>query len=65
MNPYHFDTPRRSKARGMGEIISCAERLKDDKLLGKRVREIVERVRQEEAAWRASLNADGLPLKAL
>jgi hypothetical protein len=49
----------------MGEILKYAEGQKDDEKLGAVVREIVQRVRQEEAAWSASLNEHGLPLKIL
>lgn len=59
------DMPRRARARAMGEVMTIAERLKDDKALADRVREIVARVRMEEAAWKASLDEHGAPLKVL
>jgi hypothetical protein len=49
----------------MGEILSAVEVLKDDQRLAERVREIAERVRCEETAWRAKLDANGAPLKVL
>ena len=65
MYPFHVASPRRIKARGMGEIITAAESIKDDKKLAERVRLIVERVRQEEAAWHASLDEHGAPITSV
>lgn len=65
IEPLKPDMPRRARARAMGEILKYAEGQKDDEKLGAVVREIVRRVRQEEAAWSASLNEHGLPLKIL
>lgn len=59
------DTPQRSKARAMGEIMSMVETVKSDAELARRVREIVARSRKEAAAWKAALNEHGLPSKTL
>ncbi len=65
IEPFKKNTPARARARAMGEVMKYAGSLKDDEKLADVVREIVERVRQEEAAYRASLNEHGAPLKVL
>lgn len=54
--------PRRARSRGMGEILSLSETIKDDAKFVARVREIVARVRKEETAWHESqaTSSDGL-----
>lgn len=65
VEPFKVNPPQRAKARAMGEVTMYADTLSSDRQLGKKVREIVERLRQEEAAYRASLNEHGAPLKVL
>lgn len=57
--------PRRARSRGMGEILSLSETIRDDAKFVARVREIVDRVRKEESAWRESQDKQADDLKAL
>jgi len=59
MLPMVPDMPRRARARAMGEIISITERIKDAQILADRVKEIVSRVREEEAQWKESEKVKG------
>lgn len=65
IEPLKINPPQRAKARAMGEILKYVDCRSDDEQLGQVVREIVERLRQEVAAYTASLNENGCPLKIL
>lgn len=55
IEPFIPNPARKARARGMGELLKLSENVKDDVKLGCLAREIAERVRKEEVAWKAGL----------
>lgn len=63
IEPMKITHPQRAKARAMGEILKYVGGRKNDADLANVVREIAARLRQELAAYRASLDEHGAPRK--